>query len=96
MTGNRPREPDGAEPRYLHRKGATPAGEPEGEGGAFSYTGDPVIVPGSMGDSCRVLAGAIEFPPREVVGFFGNDLDRPTKHKQSRCRSWDRRGAPFT
>ncbi|WP_438035688.1 RtcB family protein [Sorangium sp. So ce204] len=51
-------EPDGAEPRYLHRKGATPAGGPDGEGGAFSYTGDPVIIPGSMGDSSWVLAGA--------------------------------------
>jgi tRNA-splicing ligase RtcB len=51
-------EPDGAEPRYLHRKGATPAPGPSGERGPFAFTGHPVIIPGSMGDASYVLAGA--------------------------------------
>jgi tRNA-splicing ligase RtcB len=43
--------------RWRHRKGACPAG---GAGGAgpFAYTGEPVLVPGSMGDSSWLLAGS--------------------------------------
>jgi tRNA-splicing ligase RtcB len=45
--------------RYLHRKGACPALGPEPEvEGPFRYTGHPVVVPGSMGDSSYLLAGA--------------------------------------
>ena len=44
--------------RWLHRKGATPArGYQQMQGGAFAYTGEPVLVPGSMGASSFVLAG---------------------------------------
>ncbi|MBK8251917.1 MAG: RtcB family protein [Polyangiaceae bacterium] len=43
--------------RFLHRKGATPAPGPNGQPGPFSYTGHPVIIPGSMGDASYVLAG---------------------------------------
>ncbi len=42
--------------RYLHRKGATPA-IGMGTDGPFSYTGHPVIVPGSMGSSSYLLVG---------------------------------------
>jgi tRNA-splicing ligase RtcB len=44
--------------RYLHRKGACPALgiDPTGPA-AFRYTGQPVIVPGSMGSSSFLLAG---------------------------------------
>lgn len=43
---------------FLHRKGATPAGGfADMEGGPFAYTGEPVLVPGSMGASSFVLAG---------------------------------------
>lgn len=44
--------------RWLHRKGSTPArGYQEMQGSAFAYTGEPVLVPGSMGASSFVLAG---------------------------------------
>lgn len=47
---------DGA---WLHRKGACPARGPAPEDdGPFRYTGDPVLVPGSMGAPSYVLAGA--------------------------------------
>lgn len=43
---------------FLHRKGACPALGPNPEKqGPFSYTGHPVIIPGSMGDASFVLAG---------------------------------------
>jgi tRNA-splicing ligase RtcB len=46
-------------PRFLHRKGACPALGPEPTmAGPFRYTGHPVIIPGSMGASSFVLAGA--------------------------------------
>jgi tRNA-splicing ligase RtcB len=51
-------EPEGSEPRYLHRKGATPACGPDAHRSPFSCTGHPVIIPGSMGDASYVLAGA--------------------------------------
>lgn len=38
----------------LHRKGATPADGPEGDG---AWVGQPVIIPGSMGASSYLLAG---------------------------------------
>jgi len=45
--------------RFLHRKGACPAlGAMPEQPGPFRYTGHPVLVPGSMGDSSFVLAGA--------------------------------------
>ncbi|WP_407569580.1 RtcB family protein [Deinococcus altitudinis] len=44
--------------RWLHRKGATPArGYEAMQGTPFAYTGEPVLVPGSMGASSFVLAG---------------------------------------
>jgi tRNA-splicing ligase RtcB len=43
--------------RFLHRKGATPALGADGSPGPFGYTGQPVIIPGSMGASSFVLAG---------------------------------------
>lgn len=42
---------------FLHRKGACPALGASGAPGPFAYTGDPVIIPGSMGDASYVLAG---------------------------------------
>ena len=51
-------EPEGHGERYLHRKGATPASGPDAPGTPFSYTGHPVIIPGSMGDASYVLAGS--------------------------------------
>jgi tRNA-splicing ligase RtcB len=41
--------------RYLHRKGATPAHGFAGR--SFQHTGEPVIIPGSMGASSFLLAG---------------------------------------
>lgn len=41
--------------RWRHRKGASPAEAPAT--GPYAYTGEPVLVPGSMGDSSWVLAG---------------------------------------
>lgn len=41
--------------RWRHRKGACPAEAPAA--GPFAYTGEPVLIPGSMGDSSWVLAG---------------------------------------
>ena len=49
-------EPEPGSDRYLHRKGACPALGPEPEG-PFRYTGQPVIIPGSMGSSSYVMAG---------------------------------------
>ncbi len=47
------------EGRMLHRKGACPALGPEpATDGPFRYTGHPVIIPGSMGASSFILAGA--------------------------------------
>ncbi|MDA0185647.1 RtcB family protein, partial [Solirubrobacter phytolaccae] len=43
--------------RWRHRKGACPA---ERGSGPFAYTGEPVLIPGSMGDSSWVLAGTGE------------------------------------
>lgn len=44
---------------YLHRKGACPALGPEpSEEGPFRYTGQPVIIPGSMGSASYVMAGS--------------------------------------
>lgn len=44
--------------RFLHRKGATPArGFAEMQGSPFAYTGEPVLVPGSMGAGSFILAG---------------------------------------
>lgn len=44
---------------YLHRKGACPAlGPAPDTTGPFRFTGHPVIIPGSMGASSYVLAGA--------------------------------------
>jgi tRNA-splicing ligase RtcB len=44
---------------FVHRKGACPAFGPEPDtSGPFRYTGHPVIIPGSMGASSFVLAGA--------------------------------------
>lgn len=51
-------EPEAGGGRYLHRKGATPAPGPDAHRTPFSYTGHPVIIPGSMGDASYVLAGA--------------------------------------
>lgn len=49
--------PEG-EQSWLHRKGATPArGFEELQQTPFAYTGEPVLVPGSMGASSFVLAG---------------------------------------
>ncbi len=45
------------EDRYLHRKGATPAPGPDSFESPFTFTGHPVIIPGSMGDASWVLAG---------------------------------------
>lgn len=42
---------------WRHRKGATPAEGP-GDPGPFACTGQPVLIPGSMGDRSHVLAGA--------------------------------------
>lgn len=42
---------------YRHRKGACPAAG-AGRPGPFVHTGEPVFVPGSMGDASWVLAGA--------------------------------------
>lgn len=43
---------------WLHRKGATPARGFAGmQGTPFAFTGEPVIVPGSMGGSSFLLAG---------------------------------------
>ncbi len=43
---------------WLHRKGACPAYGPDpGITGPFQYTGQPVIVPGSMGSSSHLMAG---------------------------------------
>jgi tRNA-splicing ligase RtcB len=43
---------------YVHRKGATPArGAEEMVGTPFAVSGEPVLVPGSMGSSSFVLAG---------------------------------------
>ena len=50
-------EPPRGEDRYLHRKGATPAPGPDPFESPFSYTGHPVIIPGSMGDASWILAG---------------------------------------
>ncbi|MGC4118237.1 MAG: RtcB family protein [Myxococcales bacterium] len=46
--------------RALHRKGACPADgpAPEDESDPYRFTGHPVLVPGSMGASSYVLAGA--------------------------------------
>ncbi len=41
---------------YVHRKGACPALGPT-ETGPFAWTGTPVVIPGSMGDSSWLLAG---------------------------------------
>jgi tRNA-splicing ligase RtcB (3'-phosphate/5'-hydroxy nucleic acid ligase) len=50
-------QPGGA--RFLHRKGACPALGPEPDvDSPFRYTGQPVIIPGSMGAHSFVLAGA--------------------------------------
>jgi tRNA-splicing ligase RtcB len=47
-----------AQPIYLHRKGACPAGGFDAmQDTAFAYYGEPVLVPGSMGASSFVLAG---------------------------------------
>ncbi|UBV44691.1 RtcB family protein (plasmid) [Deinococcus taeanensis] len=46
------------EDRWIHRKGATPArGFGDLQNTAFASTGEPVLVPGSMGASSFVLAG---------------------------------------
>lgn len=51
-------EPEDGGDRYLHRKGACPALGADGfRENPFGYTGHPVIIPGSMGDSSYVLAG---------------------------------------
>lgn len=42
--------------QILHRKGATPAIGPTGTG-TFAFTGEPVLLPGSMGDASWVMAG---------------------------------------
>jgi tRNA-splicing ligase RtcB (3'-phosphate/5'-hydroxy nucleic acid ligase) len=43
---------------WLHRKGATPSrGYAQLQDTPFAYTGEPVLVPGSMGASSFVLAG---------------------------------------
>lgn len=48
----------GGQRRFVHRKGACPAYGLEPEAGEpFGYTGPPVIIPGSMGDSSWLLAG---------------------------------------
>ncbi|MEM7778231.1 MAG: RtcB family protein [Pseudomonadota bacterium] len=44
--------------RFLHRKGACPARGPVVmAGSAFAHVGEPVILPGSMGDATWILAG---------------------------------------
>ena len=44
--------------QWLHRKGATPArGFNAMQGTPFAFTGEPVLVPGSMGASSFILAG---------------------------------------
>ena len=46
------------EDAYIHRKGACPAHGPQQQTHApFTYTGAPVLVPGSMGDASYVMAG---------------------------------------
>ncbi len=51
-------EPATGHVRHVHRKGACPAYGPDPESdGPFAYTGQPVLVPGSMGDSSYVMAG---------------------------------------
>ena len=44
--------------QFLHRKGACPARGPQDLGGTpFAHVGEPVILPGSMGDATWILAG---------------------------------------
>src|SRR5262249_2933494 len=53
------REELGGEPVFLHRKGACPArGLSQLANTPFAFYGEPVLVPGSMGASSFVLAGA--------------------------------------
>lgn len=42
---------------FIHRKGASPAYGPLESQGVFHYTGQPVLIPGSMGSSSYLLAG---------------------------------------
>jgi tRNA-splicing ligase RtcB (3'-phosphate/5'-hydroxy nucleic acid ligase) len=52
-------EDEGADGRFLHRKGATPARGWEAMAGtAYAYWGEPVIVPGSMGTASYLLRGS--------------------------------------
>ncbi len=45
-------------PIFIHRKGACPARGPEQlQGTPFEWTGEPVLIPGSMGASSFILAG---------------------------------------
>jgi tRNA-splicing ligase RtcB (3'-phosphate/5'-hydroxy nucleic acid ligase) len=47
-----------ADGSFIHRKGATPARGMEAMAGTpFAYTGEPVLIPGSMGASSFVLRG---------------------------------------
>jgi tRNA-splicing ligase RtcB len=51
-------EPRAGSEGYLHRKGACPAhGPAPAADGPFAYTGQPVIIPGSMGASSYLMAG---------------------------------------
>lgn len=53
-------EQAGGGERHVHRKGACPAygpGSPHQTDEAFTYTGQPVIIPGSMGDDSYLLSG---------------------------------------
>lgn len=51
-------EEENGESVFIHRKGACPARSAEQlQGTAFQYTGEPVLIPGSMGASSFILAG---------------------------------------
>lgn len=51
-------EQEDGETVFVHRKGACPArGMEQLQGTIFQYTGEPVLIPGSMGASSFILAG---------------------------------------
>jgi tRNA-splicing ligase RtcB len=77
---------------WVHRKGATRAFPPSRMAGAFAATGQPVLIPGSMGTASYVLlgtAGAMEQTFGSTCHGAGRVLSRQAAIKRSAGRRID-------
>jgi tRNA-splicing ligase RtcB len=89
-------EPGQGHEGYLHRKGACPALGPEPDAdGPFHYTGQPVIIPGSMGSASYVLVGSGNAEALESACHGAGRALARGKARQVDAETYERAVAPL-